>query len=89
MQVADLQLDLRRGKATRAGTRLDFPAKEFSLLELLVRRKARSRVRLWEQVRGVNFDSDSNVLEIAIRRSRLKVDDPFAIKLIQTVRNVG
>lgn len=91
LQVADLQLDLRRRKATRAGARLDLTAKEFALLELLVRRKSEplSRTLIAEQVWDINFDSDSNVLEVAIRRLRSKVDDPFLIKLIHTVRGVG
>src|ERR1041385_4490416 len=91
LHVADLRLDLQRRKATRAGTRLDLTAKEFALLELLVRREAEplSRTLIAEQVWDVNFDSDSNVVEVAIRRLRSKVDDPFPAKLIHTVRGVG
>ncbi len=91
LRVADLQLDSPRRKAFRAGTKLDLTAKEFSLLELLVRRQGEplSRTLIVEQVWDVNFDSDSNVLEVAIRRLRLKVDDPFPQKLIHTVRGVG
>jgi two-component system copper resistance phosphate regulon response regulator CusR len=91
LQVADLQLDLPRRKATRAGERLELTAKEFSLLELLIRRQGEplSRTLIADQVWDVNFDSDSNVLEVAIRRLRSKVDDPFATKLIHTVRGVG
>ncbi len=91
LRIGDLQLDLPRRKATRAGARLELTAKEFSLLELLVRRRGEplSRTLIAEQVWDVNFDSDSNVLEVAIRRLRSKVDDPFATKLIHTVRGVG
>ena len=91
LRVADLQLDLPRRRASRAGTRLDLTAKEFALLELLVRRQSEplSRTLIAEQVWDVNFDSDSNVLEVAIRRLRSKVDDPFPQKLIHTVRGVG
>jgi two-component system, OmpR family, copper resistance phosphate regulon response regulator CusR len=91
LQVADLQLDLRRRKATRSGTRLDLTAKEFALLQLLVQRRGEplSRTLIAEQVWDINFDSDSNVLEVAIRRLRSKLDDPFPIKLIHTVRGVG
>jgi two-component system, OmpR family, copper resistance phosphate regulon response regulator CusR len=91
LQVADLRLDLPRHKATRAGIRLDLTAKEFALLELLARRRgeALSRTIIAEQVWDVNFDSDFNVLEVAIRRLRSKVDDPFAKKLIHTIRGVG
>ena len=91
LQLADLQLDLRRHKATRAGVRLDLTAKEFALLELFVRRQGEplSRTLMAEQVWDIHFVSDSNALEVAIRRLRAKVDDPFPTKLIHTVRGVG
>jgi two-component system copper resistance phosphate regulon response regulator CusR len=91
LQVADLQLDTVRRKAVRAGNKLELTAKEFSLLELLARRQGEplSRTIIAEQVWDVNFDSDFNVLEVAIRRLRVKVDDPFPKKLIHTVRGVG
>jgi two-component system copper resistance phosphate regulon response regulator CusR len=91
LQVADLQLDVPRRKATRAGVRLDLTAKEFGLLELLIRHQgeALSRTIIAEQVWDVNFDSDFNVLEVAVRRLRSKVDDPFPKKLIHTIRGVG
>jgi len=91
LRVADLQVDLPRRKAARGGSRLELTAKEFALLELLLRRQGEpvSRTMIAEQVWDVNFDSDFNVLEVAIRRLRSKVDDPFAVKLIHTVRGVG
>jgi two-component system copper resistance phosphate regulon response regulator CusR len=91
LRAADLQLDLPRRKATRAGAKLDLTAKEFALLELLMRRQGEplSRAIIAEQVWDVNFDSDFNVLEVAIRRLRSKVDDPFQKKLIHTIRGVG
>ena len=92
LRIADLQLDLSRRKAARSGgARLDLTAKEFALLELLVRRQGEplSRTLIAEQVWDIRFDSDSNVVEVAIRRLRSKVDDPFAKKLIHTVRGVG
>jgi len=91
LQVTDLQLDVPRRKAARAGIRLDLTAKEFGLLELLIRRQGEpvSRTIIAEQVWDVNFDSDFNVLEVAIRRLRSKVDDPFPKKLIHTIRGVG
>ncbi|HWY30576.1 MAG TPA: heavy metal response regulator transcription factor [Candidatus Acidoferrum sp.] len=91
LQVADLQLDTVRRRATRAGSRLELTAKEFALLELLARRQGEplSRTIIAEQVWDVNFDSDFNVLEVAIRRLRSKVDDPFTKNLIHTVRGVG
>ncbi len=91
LQVADLRLDLPRRRATRGGVRLDLTAKEFALLELLARHQGEpvSRTIIAEQVWDVNFDSDFNVLEVAIRRLRSKVDDPFPKKLIHTLRGVG
>lgn len=91
LQVGDLQLDMPRRRATRGGVRLDLTAKEFALLELLVRHRgeALSRTIIAEQVWDVNFDSDFNVLEVAIRRLRSKVDDSFPKKLIHTIRGVG
>jgi two-component system copper resistance phosphate regulon response regulator CusR len=91
VQVADLHIDCLRRKATRAGNRLELTAKEFALLELLARRQGEplSRTLIAEQVWDVNFDSDLNVLEVAIRRLRAKVDDPFPKKLIHTIRGVG
>ena len=91
LQVSDLQLDMPRRRATRGGAKLDLTAKEFALLELLARHRgeAVSRTNIAEQVWDVNFDSDFNVLEVAIRRLRSKVDDPFRKKLIHTIRGVG
>jgi two-component system copper resistance phosphate regulon response regulator CusR len=91
VQVADLQLDLVRHKATRAGQRLELTPKEFALLSLLARRAGEvlSRTLIAEQVWDMNFDGDSNVVEVHVRRLRSKVDDPFGRKLIQTVRGVG
>lgn len=91
LRVADLQLDLPRRKATRAGTALDLTAKEFALLELLARRRGEplSKTLIAEQVWDIHFHSDPNVVEVAIRRLRSKVDDPFPKKLIHTMRGVG
>lgn len=91
MAVSDLEMDLLSRKAWRAGQRLDLTAKEFSLLALLARRKGQilSRTTIAEQVWDMNFDSDTNVVEVAIRRLRAKIDDPFDVKLIHTVRGVG
>ena len=91
LRVADLQLDLPRHRATRVGIPLDLTAKEFSLLELLARRcgEPLSKTLIAEQVWDIHFHSDPNVVEVAIRRLRLKVDDPFPKKLIHTMRGVG
>ena len=91
LHVADLELDLVRRRATRAGRRIDLTAKEFGLLELLLRRQGEvlPRSLIASQVWDMNFDSDTNVIEVAIRRLRSKVDDAFEPKLIQTVRGMG
>lgn len=91
LRIADLEIDLLRHKATRSGKRLDLTPKEFALLSLLTRRMGEvlSRTLIAEQVWDMNFDSDTNVVEVAVRRLRGKVDDPFPMKLIHTVRGVG
>jgi two-component system copper resistance phosphate regulon response regulator CusR len=91
LKLADLELDLLSRKAWRAGKRLDLTAKEFVLLTLMLRRRGQvlSRTMLAEQVWDINFDSDTNVVEVAVRRLRAKVDDPFARRLLHTVRGMG
>ncbi len=91
LQVADLELDLLRRRVTRAGKRIDLTAKEFSLLELLMRRHGEvlPRSLIASQVWDMNFDSDTNVIEVAMRRLRVKVDEGQTVKLIQTVRGMG
>jgi two-component system copper resistance phosphate regulon response regulator CusR len=91
LRIADLDLDLLRHKATRAGKLLDLTPKEFLLLSLLARRKGEvlSRTLISEQVWDMNFDSDTNVVDVAIRRLRRKMDEPFSKKLIHTIRGVG
>lgn len=90
-RLADLEVDLIRRKAFRAGQRLELTAKEFALLVLLLRRQGQilSRTTIAEQVWDINFDSDTNVVEVAIRRLRAKLDDPFPTKLLHTVRGMG
>ncbi|HEU0265654.1 MAG TPA: heavy metal response regulator transcription factor [Geobacterales bacterium] len=87
----DLEVDLVRHRARRSGLPLDLTPQEFLLLSLLVRRRGEvlSRTLIAEQVWGINYDSDTNVVDVAIRRLRRKVDDPYGRKLIQTVRGVG
>lgn len=91
LRMADLELDLIRRRATRAGQRLDLTAKEFNLLSLLLRRQGEvlSRTELASQVWDMNFDSETNVVEVAVRRLRLKLDQPFAQPLLHTVRGMG
>lgn len=90
-KVADLELNILRRKVTRAGKRIDLSAKEFSLLELLIRRQGEvlPRSLIASQVWDMNFDSDTNVIEVAMRRLRAKIDDDFEPKLIQTIRGMG
>ena len=89
--VADIEIDVVRHRASRGGQRLDLTPKEFALLSLLARRAGEvlSRTLISEQVWDVNFDSDTNVVDVHVRRLRAKVDDPFDTKLIHTVRGVG
>ena len=91
LRAADLELDLLRRRVTRAGKRIDLTAKEFALLELLLRRQGEvlPRSLIASQVWDMNFDSDTNVVEVAVRRLRAKVDDEFTPKLIRTVRGMG
>ncbi len=91
LQVADLEIDLMRRRVTRAGRRIDLTPKEFGLLELLMRREGEvlPRSLIASLVWDMNFDSDTNVIEVAIRRLRAKVDEGFDVRLIQTVRGMG
>jgi two-component system copper resistance phosphate regulon response regulator CusR len=90
-RIADLELDPIRRRATRGTTRIDLTAKEFSLLHLFLRRQGEvlSRTFIAEQVWDMNFDSDTNVVEVAMRRLRSKIDDPYDKKLIHTIRGMG
>ena len=91
LRIADLELDLARRRVTRAGRRLNLTAKEFSLLELLARRRGEvlPRSLIASQVWDMNFDSDTNVIDVAIRRLRAKIDEGFEPKLIHTLRGMG
>jgi len=91
LSIADLELDLVRSDARRCGKSLGLTRQEFLLLSLFVRRKGEvlSRALIAEQVWDMNFDSDTNIVDVAIRRLRRKLDDPFEVKLIHTVRGLG
>ncbi|WP_166359319.1 heavy metal response regulator transcription factor [Pseudomonas akapageensis] len=91
LSLGDLRLDLIRRRAERNGQRIDLTAKEFALLELLLRRQGEvlPKSLIASQVWDMNFDSDTNVIEVAIRRLRLKLDDNHDNKLIHTVRGMG
>jgi two-component system copper resistance phosphate regulon response regulator CusR len=91
IKVGDLEMDVVRRKVKRGGQRVDLTPREFSLLQLLARRQGEvlSRTQIASYVWDMNFDSDTNVVEVAIRRLRTKIDDNFPVKLIHTVRGVG
>ncbi|MBA1229528.1 heavy metal response regulator transcription factor [Pseudomonas viridiflava] len=91
ISIADLWIDLISRKATRAGTRLELTAKEFSLLSVLARRQGDilSKTAIAEMVWDINFDSDTNVVEVAIKRLRAKLDGPHEQKLLHTIRGMG
>ena len=91
LRLGDLEMDLLRHKASRAGKLLDLAPQEYRLLEYLLRHPGEvvTRTRLAEQVWDMNFDGDSNVVDVAVRRLRRKVDDPCERKLIHTIRGVG
>ncbi|QHS44581.1 heavy metal response regulator transcription factor [Klebsiella michiganensis] len=90
-EIADLHIDVLRRRATRKDTVIPLTNKEFLLLHLLVRREGEvlSRTMIASQVWDMNFDSDTNVVDVAIKRLRAKIDRPFDIKLIHTVRGIG
>ncbi|MCK9284424.1 MAG: heavy metal response regulator transcription factor [Rhodocyclaceae bacterium] len=91
LRAADLEVDLMRRRVVRSGRRIDLTSKEFALLELLLRRQGEvlPRSLIASQVWDMNFDSDTNVIEVAVRRLRAKVDDGFVPKLIHTIRGMG
>jgi two-component system copper resistance phosphate regulon response regulator CusR len=91
LRIGDLEIDTRRHRAVRAGTDLHLTAKEFLLLAHLARSTGEvvSRSQIAEQVWDINFNTDTNVVDVMVRRLRAKVDDPFQAKLIQTVRGAG
>ena len=91
LRLADLEVDALRRRVTRGGRRIDLTPKEFALLFLLLRRQGEvlPRSLIASQVWDMNFDSDTNVIDVAVRRLRAKIDDDFDVKLIRTVRGMG
>lgn len=91
LRLADLELDLARRRAARAGQRLELTAKEFQLLTLLLQRQGEvlSRTEIAEQVWDIHFDHGTNVIDVAVRRLRAKLDAPFERPLLHTVRGMG
>jgi two-component system copper resistance phosphate regulon response regulator CusR len=91
ISIGDLEIDVVRRRVKRAGQRVDLTPREFSLLQLLANRQGEvlSRTQIASYVWDMNFDSDTNVVEVAIRRLRAKIDDDHALKLIHTIRGMG
>jgi two-component system copper resistance phosphate regulon response regulator CusR len=91
LRIADMELDLLHNRAKRGQKHLDLTPKELMLLSLLARRKGEplSRDLIAQEVWDMSLDSGTNVVDVHVRRLRSKVDDPFAQKLIHTVRGVG
>jgi two-component system copper resistance phosphate regulon response regulator CusR len=91
LRVADLELDLTAHRATRAGRRLDLTAREFKLLSMLVRHAGEvlTRTLIAQSVWDMSSSGDTNVVDVNVRRLRTKLDEPFDVKLLRTVRGVG
>ena len=91
LQIDDLELDLKRHKAVRSGAKLNLTPKEFKLLEHLVRSAGEvvSRAEIAEHVWDIGFKTDTNVVDVVVRRLRAKIDDPFKKKLVHTIRGIG
>src|SRR5471030_1378050 len=91
IHLDDLEIDVLKRRVTRGAVRIDLTAKEFALLHLLAKRQGEvlSRSQIASQVWDMNFDSDTNVVDVAIRRLRAKIDDPYTVKLVHTVRGMG
>jgi len=89
--VANLEIDVLRRRVKRDGSRIELTAKEFALLHLLAQRQGEvlSRTLIASQVWDMNFDSDTNVVDVAVRRLRAKIDDPWTQKLVHTMRGMG
>nr|WP_205194493.1 heavy metal response regulator transcription factor [Burkholderia sp. Ap-962] len=89
--IGDLEIDVLRRRVRRGATRIELTPREFALLHLLARRQGEvlSRTQIASYVWDMNFDSDTNVVDVAIRRLRVKIDDEFPVKLVHTVRGVG
>lgn len=91
LEIADLEIDVLKRRVTRGGERIDLTPKEFALLHLLAKRQGEvlSRSLIASQVWDMNFDSDTNVVDVAVRRLRAKIDDDYLHKLIHTLRGMG
>lgn len=89
--IADLEVDLIKRRVQRGDTRIDLTAQEFALLQLLAERQGEvlTRTFITSQIWDMNFDSDTNVVDVAVKRVRAKIDNPFDKKLLHTVRGMG
>jgi two-component system, OmpR family, copper resistance phosphate regulon response regulator CusR len=89
--IGDLEIDLVRRRIRRGNQRIDLTAQEFALLQLLAERQGEvlTRTFVTSQIWDMNFDSDTNVVDVAIRRLRTKIDNSFDKKLLHTVRGMG
>jgi two-component system copper resistance phosphate regulon response regulator CusR len=89
--VGDLEIDLIRRRTRRGNARIDLTAQEFSLLQLLAERQGEvlTRTFVTSQIWDMNFDSDTNVVDVAVKRLRAKIDNAFDKKLLHTVRGMG
>jgi two-component system copper resistance phosphate regulon response regulator CusR len=91
LEVGDLRVDVPKRRVERDGVRITLTNKEFNLLEFFMQHHGQvlSRALIASRVWDMNFDSDSNVVDVAVRRLRQKIDDPFPVRLIHTVHGVG
>ena len=91
LRVGDMEIDLVRRRVRRGDVRIDLTAQEFTLVKLLAERQGEviTRAIVTSQVWDMNFDSDTNVVEVAVKRLRAKIDNPFEKKLLHTVRGMG
>ena len=91
LRVHDLEIDMQKHRATRAGDALNLTPKEFLLLAHLARSAGEvvSRTEIVSQVWDMSFEPDTNVVDVVVRRLRAKVDDPYDTKLVHTIRGVG
>jgi two-component system, OmpR family, copper resistance phosphate regulon response regulator CusR len=91
LSVGDMEIDVIRRRVRRSNVRIDLTAQEFALLKLFAERQGEvlTRAFVTSQVWDMNFDSDTNVVDVAIKRLRAKIDNPFDKKLLHTVRGMG
>jgi two-component system copper resistance phosphate regulon response regulator CusR len=91
LRIADMEVDFIKRRVKRGDLRIDLTAQEFSLLQLLAERQGEvlTRTFITSQIWDMNFDSDTNVVDAAVKRLRAKIDNSFETKLLHTVRGMG